>query len=189
MQLIRITGSIERARTRIAMTKSAATSVRTARKAAVVSPAVTAHKVIAKAARKRAVLRPAPHALDSLRTIRPAVRSPRAAAAAQPSLRFLYPESLRTKAHALLEALEAAPAHPGHAEAMAQVVSELVEVGMDYYFMRALRQADVGLVAEQTARVGMSGAVTLINSMSRKYIVRMGGAQLLVVARHIRELG
>ena len=30
---------------------------------------------------------------------------------------------------------------------------------------------------------------TLINSMSRKYIVRMGSGQLLVVARHIRELG
>lgn len=72
---------------------------------------------------------------------------------------------------------------------MAQVVSELVEAGMDYYFMRALRQADVGFVAEQTARVGMSGAVTLINSMSCKYIERMGSAQLLVVARHIRELG
>ena len=89
----------------------------------------------------------------------------------------------------MLEALEAAPEYPGHAEAMAQVVSELVEAGMDYYFMRALRQADVGFVAEQTARVGVSGAITLVNSMSRKYIVRMGSAQLLVVARHIRELG
>ena len=171
------------------MTKSAATSVRTARKASVGSPAVTAHKVIAKAARKPAVMRPAPHAVDARRTISPAPRPARAAAAAQPSLRFHYPESLRAKTHAVLEALEAAPEHPRHAEAMAQVVSELVEAGMDYYFMRALRQADVGFVAEQTARVGMSGAITLVNSMSRKYIVRMGSAQLLVVARHIRELG
>jgi hypothetical protein len=54
--------------------------------------------------------------------------------------------------------------------------------------MRALRQADVGFVAEQTARVGMSGALTLVNSMCRKYIVRMGSVQLLVVAQHIREL-
>jgi hypothetical protein len=113
----------------------------------------------------------------------------RAAAAAQPSLRFHYAESLRAKTHAVLEALEATPEHTGHAEAMTQVVSELVEAGMDYYFMRALRQADVGFLAEQTARAGMSAAVTLVNSMSRKYVVRMGSAQLLVVARHIRELG
>ena len=118
------------------MTKSAATSVRTARKAAAGFPAATAQKVIAKAARKPAVMRPAPHAADARWTSSPAKRP-----------------------------------------------------GMDYYFMRALRQVDVGFVAEQTARVGMSGAVTLVNSMSRKYIVRMGSAQLLVVARHIRELG
>lgn len=171
------------------MTKSAATSVRTTRKASVGSPAVSTHKVIAKAARKPAVIRPAPPAVGARRTISPATRPVRAAAAARPSLRFHYPESLRAKTHAVLEALEAGPEHPGHAEAMAQVVSELVEAGMDYYFMRALRQADVGFVAEQTARVGMSGALTLVNSMSRKYIVRMGSAQLLVVARHIRELG
>ena len=171
------------------MTKSATTSVRTARKAAAGFPAATAQKVIAKAARKPAVMRPAPHAADARWTSSPAKRPARAAATAQPSLRFHYPESLRAKTHAVLEALEAAPEYPGHAEAMAQVVSELVEAGMDYYFMRALRQADVGFVAEQTARVGMSGAVTLINSMSCKYIERMGSAQLLVVARHIRELG
>jgi len=171
------------------MTKSAATSVRTARKASVESPAESARKVIAKAARKPAVRRPAPHAVDVRRTISPAARHVRVAAAAQPSLRFHYAESLRAKTHAVLEALEAAPEHPGHAEAMAQVVSELVEAGMDYYFMRALRQADVGFVAEQTARAGMSAARTLVNSMSRKYVVRMGSAQLLVVARHIRELG
>ena len=171
------------------MTKSAATSVRTARKASVGPPAVTAHQVISKAARKPAVVRPAPHAVDARRTISPATRPARTTAAAQPSLHFHYPESLRAKTHAVLEALEAAPEHPGHAKAMAQLVSELVEAGMDYYFMRALRQADVGFVAERTARVGMSGALTLINSMSRKYIVRMGSGQLLVVARHIRELG
>ena len=55
--------------------------------------------------------------------------------------------------------------------------------------MRARRRAEVGFVAEQTARVGMSGALKLVNSMSRKFIVRMDREQLLVVAQHIRELG
>jgi hypothetical protein len=54
--------------------------------------------------------------------------------------------------------------------------------------VRTVRKASVGSPAV-TARIGMSGAVTLVNSMSRKYIVRMGSAQLLVVARYIRELG
>ena len=170
------------------MTKSAATSVKTARKSSAGSAAVPGRKAVTRTARKAAVKRLVTPAIDARRAIRPTTRNAPAAAAAEPSLRFHYPESLRVKTHAVLDALEAAPEHPGHADAMAGVVSELIEAGMDFYFMRALRQADVGFVAEQTARVGMSGALTLVNSMCRKYIVRMDSVQLLVVAQHIREL-
>jgi hypothetical protein len=34
----------------------------------------------------------------------------------------------------------------------------------------------------------MSGAVKLVSSVSRKFIIRMDHAQLLVVATHIRSL-
>jgi hypothetical protein len=46
----------------------------------------------------------------------------------------------------------------------------------------------MGFVAEQSARLGMSGSVKLIASVSRKFIVRMDGAQLVVVSAHIRAL-
>lgn len=88
----------------------------------------------------------------------------------------------------MLAALEAAPAHAKHRAALADLVAELTEVGMDYYYIRALRVAQVGFVGEQSARLGVSGAAKLISSVSRKYIMRMDDAQLLIVARHIREL-
>lgn len=88
----------------------------------------------------------------------------------------------------MLAGLQAKPDHPRHGAALADLVSELVEVGMDYYFLKAFKQAKVGFVAEQSARLGMSGAVRLISSLSRKFIVRMDEAQLLVVASHIRSL-
>lgn len=117
---------------------------------------------------------------------------PRAAAsspkAAQPSLRFYHSPALRTKTLAVLGALEAAPEQPQHREAVADLVNELIDAGMDYYFFRALKQAEVGFLAEQSARLGLSGAVKLISSVSRKYIVRMEPQQLLVVAAHIRTL-
>jgi hypothetical protein len=109
-------------------------------------------------------------------------------AAAEPSLRFYPSTSLRAKTHAVLAALESAPEHPRHGDALADLVTELIDAGMDYYFMRALRQAQVGFVAEQSARIGMSGAVKLVSSVSRKFIVRMDRTQLMVVAQHIREL-
>jgi len=88
----------------------------------------------------------------------------------------------------VLAALEAAPDHAKHRAALADLVAELTEVGMDYYYIRALRVAQVGFVGEQSARLGVSGAAKLISSVSRKYIMRMDDAQLLIVARHIREL-
>ncbi len=113
---------------------------------------------------------------------------PVASASSEPSLRFYHSEVLRTRTHRVLAALEATPDQPKHREALAELVNDLIEAGMDYYFLRALKQADVGFVAEQSARLGMSGAVRLISSVSRKFIVRMAPPQILVVAAHIRTL-
>lgn len=112
----------------------------------------------------------------------------RASAAQEPSLRFFHSKTLRKRTDTVLAALEAAPEKAQHADAVADLVGELVEAGMDYYFMLPLKQAEVGFLKEQSARLGMSGAVTLINSVCRKFIVRMDPAQLLVVAAHIRSL-
>jgi hypothetical protein len=109
-------------------------------------------------------------------------------AASQPSMRFFHSKELRAKTHAVLDALEAMPTHPKHGDAMASLVQELIEAGMEYYFLRAVKLAKLGFVVEQSAKLGMSGAVTLISSVSRKFIVRMDQTQLLVVSTHIREL-
>ncbi|MDO8447571.1 MAG: hypothetical protein Q7T10_02040 [Rhodoferax sp.] len=145
-------------------------------------------KTAAKSAPKPAP-RPAASA-KSAKTVKPAASSKAAAApaTAEPSLRFHHSKALRAKTHAVLAALEAAPDKANHGDALADLVADLTQAGMDYYYLRALKLAQVGFVVEQSARLGMSGAVMLINSVSRKFIVRMDKAQLLVVARHIREL-
>lgn len=128
--------------------------------------------------------------------IKPAAKktTPRAAiktvskVAEQPSLRFHHAAALRVKTNAVLDALEARPEQPKHGEAMADLVHELVEAGMDYYFLQALKKAQVGFVMEQSARLGLSGAARMISSVSRKFIERMDRQQLLVVSQHIREL-
>ncbi len=109
-------------------------------------------------------------------------------AASEPSLRFYHSKALRQKTDSVLTALESHPGHKNHGEEIADLVTELIDAGMDYYFLRALKEADVGFVAEQSARLGMSGAVKLVSSVSRKFITRMDHTQLLVVASHIRTL-
>ena len=121
----------------------------------------------------------------------PASQGSKAAAAAvgsEPYLRFHHSLDLRARTDAVLAALEESPDDAGHGAALANLVAELTGAGMDYYFLRPLRLAQVGFVAEQSARLGMSGAVKLISSVSRKFIVRMDREQLLAVATHIRAL-
>ena len=121
----------------------------------------------------------------------PGKSSPKAKArpaSAEPFLRFHHSHELRTRTLAVLGALEEAEDAREHREALADLVVELTESGMDYYFLRALKLAKAGFVAEQSARLGMSGAVKLIGSVSRKFIVRMDSAQLVVVSGHIRTL-
>lgn len=145
-------------------------------------------KVPAKSAIKPAVKRAATVSIKGARTASSSPDRP-IPSATEPFLRFYHSKALRTKTHSVLTGLETKPDHPQHGDAIADLVSELIEAGMDYYFLKALKQAKVGFVAEQSARLGMSGAVKLISSVSRKFIVRMDHAQLLIVASHIRSLG
>lgn len=172
------------------MSKTSETIVKKARKTPARTPAASAVKATPKAMPKTAPKTSAAPPTKTARAARPATRAVPAtsSAAAQPSLRFHHSRALREKTHAVLAALESAPEHPRHGDALADLVAELIEAGMDYYFMRALKQAQVGFVTEQSARLGMSGAVKLVSSVSRKFIVRMDKDQLLVVSQHIREL-
>ena len=112
----------------------------------------------------------------------------KALAPTEPSLRFYHTPVLHARTDSVLTAIEESPESSGHGDALADLVAELTEAGMNYYYLRALKDAKVGFVVEQSARLAMSGAVKLISSVSRKFIVRMDDAQLLAVARHIRHL-
>jgi hypothetical protein len=115
-------------------------------------------------------------------------KAPAESDAAGPFLRFHHSEELQARMLAVLTALEEAEDPEDHRAALADLVAELTESGMDYYFLRALRLADSGYVAQQSARLGMSGAVKMISSVSRRFIMNMDRDQLLSVAAHIRSL-
>ena len=103
-------------------------------------------------------------------------------------MRFLYGEELHVKTQQLLDDIETQPDQHNQGEALASLVTELIQAGMDHYFIRGLKLANMGFVAEQSAKLGVSGAVTLLSSVCRKYIVRMDHTQRLAVAQHMRAL-
>lgn len=118
----------------------------------------------------------------------PKGRAPAEAAEAGAFLRFHHSEVLRKKTLLILVALEDAPDPIQHREALADLVVELTNAGMDYYFIKQLKAAKVGFIVQQSANLGMIGAMQMMGSVIRSIIGRMDDAQLLSVCGSIRQL-
>ena len=105
-----------------------------------------------------------------------------------PFLRFYYSENFRAKTLAVLSTLEEARDSTRYRGALSDLIVELTESGMDYYFLRPLKLAKVGFVVEQSANVGMSGVMRLLSTVIHNIISRMDKTQLLIVCSYIRQL-
>jgi hypothetical protein len=106
----------------------------------------------------------------------------------QPFLRFYHAESLRAKTLAVLTTLEQAQDSTRHRAALSAMVLELTDSGMEYYFLRPLKLAQVGFVVEQSAHVGMGGVMRVMAPIIRNIIGRMDANQLRTVCSHMRQL-
>jgi hypothetical protein len=106
----------------------------------------------------------------------------------QPFLSFYHSESLRAKTLAVLTSLEKAKDCTKYRDALADIVVQLTDSGMEYYFLRPLKLANVGFFVQQSANLGMSATTGVLASVIRNIIGGMDGPQLLAVCSHIRQL-
>lgn len=106
----------------------------------------------------------------------------------KPFLRFYHSESLRAKTLAVLTTLEKAKDSTQHRDALADIVVELTDRGMEYYFLRPLKLAKAGFFTEQSANLGMAATTRVLASVVRNIIGRMDKPQLLAVCKYIRQL-
>ena len=105
-----------------------------------------------------------------------------------PSLRFHHSKDLRTRTLRVLDALEASPDAAAHGEALAEIVLELTEVGLNYYFLKPVQGAKAGLLATQTTKVGLGGILRVMSPVTRRVLGGMDDAQLRTVSTHLREM-
>lgn len=105
-----------------------------------------------------------------------------------PFLRFYHSRALRTKTLRVLDALEQSEDATDHRDALAEVVLELTETGLAYYFMKPVQAAKASFIATQTTKMGLAGILRVMGPVARRVIGGMDQSQLLVVSAHIREL-
>jgi hypothetical protein len=108
--------------------------------------------------------------------------------ATKPFLRFYFAESLRAKTLRVLQDLENAEDGRVHSKALADLVVELTESGMDYYFLRPLKIAKAGFIVQQSANLGMGATTRVLGSVIRNIIGGMDEGQLLAICGYIRQL-
>ena len=58
---------------------------------------------------------------------------------------------------------------------------------MEYYFMKPLKLAKVGILMQQSANLGVAGVNKVMGSVIRNIIGRMDSPQLLSVCSSIRQ--
>ncbi len=116
-------------------------------------------------------------------------RSAKASAPSRkPFLRFYHSESLRAKTLAVLATLEKGKDPREHRNALADLVGELTDAGMEYYFLRPLKLAQVGFFTQQSANLGMAATTRVLGAVIRNIIGGMDNPQLLAVCSYIRQL-
>lgn len=106
----------------------------------------------------------------------------------QPFLRFYHSESLREKTLAVLKTVEKAKDPTQHRSALSDIIVQLTDSGMDYYFLRPLKVAKAGFFTEQSAGIGMAGTTTVLASVIRNIVGRMDKPQLLSICGYVRQL-
>jgi hypothetical protein len=110
------------------------------------------------------------------------------ATSAKPSLRFFHTPALRTRTTKILAAIDKDEDATQHAGALSGLVVELTEAGFDYYFLRPLKQANIGFLSRQTANLGMAGALRMMSPVIRSILGGANTTQLRAVGKHIRHL-
>jgi hypothetical protein len=106
----------------------------------------------------------------------------------RPSLRFFHSAALRAQTLKLITSIEQDDDPTLHADSLAALVVALSGAGMDFYFLKPLRQAKVGFMAQQTASLGTGAALRVMAPLIRSILRGASGAQLRTIVRHIRQL-
>jgi hypothetical protein len=111
----------------------------------------------------------------------------RAAPSDTPYLRFYHTAALRKETLAVLQRVESSSDPTEHRKALADIVVELTRCGFDSFLMKPLKLAKAGFITEQSAGLGLAGAVKVVSAVIRNIIENMAAPQLLSVCSSIRQ--
>jgi hypothetical protein len=105
-----------------------------------------------------------------------------------PYLRFYHSAELREKTLVIVRSIERASDPGRYRNALADVVMELTDSGLNYYFLRPLDLAQANFVVKQSAHLGVGSVLRIMGPVVHNIIGMLDKQQLVSVCGHIRAL-
>lgn len=101
---------------------------------------------------------------------------------------FEISPELMARAEEALAAVRAEPGHTPNVDALVEVILELTDRGMDFYYLEPLRRARVSAMATSAARLGFAAASRGIPAIIRRVVSSLDEEQLLGIVDFIDEI-
>ena len=101
---------------------------------------------------------------------------------------FQISPELMAEAQEALAAVRQDPAHKPNVEALLDVVLELTDRGLDFYYLEPLRRARAGTMTTSAAKLGLAAAGRGIPPIIRRVIGSLDEDQILGIADFIDEI-
>ncbi|MBX7258872.1 MAG: hypothetical protein K1Y02_21090 [Candidatus Hydrogenedentes bacterium] len=105
-----------------------------------------------------------------------------------PSIRFFHSRRLRTRTLRVLEDLEQSSNAAEHGKALGELVVELTQAGMSYFFLTPMEMVKMKPVVQRSAKIGLSSMLGVMCPIVKNVIGHMDDAQLRKIAQFIRTL-
>lgn len=102
-------------------------------------------------------------------------------------LAFPLSEELRLQTLETLAALRESSDPRRHIPMLGDLISDLTEAGLEYYFVDSLEKAGVGMIGVSTAKLGIASTAKGLPVVVTKVVKLMSDDQLLAVADFIEE--
>ncbi len=101
---------------------------------------------------------------------------------------FSISAELRRRCEAVIDAIRQAEDPSDHLDELAEVVVDMTDCGLDFYFLHPLERAGAGRVAKTTTRVGLAAARRGLPAVIRRVMASFTDEQVLEIADFIDEI-
>lgn len=107
---------------------------------------------------------------------------------AHPRVAFSISPELGERVEAVIEKLRSDSIPKAHVGELVEVVLEMTEVGLEYYYLRPLEVAGVGMMLRSSAKLGIAAAGKSTPMIVRTVVGGMSNDQLLKIANFLDEI-